>query len=206
MSQLGHILSAGITRKQYLILFLLGVVLTPVTFAASILLALYVQEKTGNQNLAVAIGFLDFIIIAIYFYVLKLKRLHDIGHSTDAILGANLVPGGNLFLQGLLFGKKTEQKNPADSKPEVTYYQTTWEKFLIFLIFVMINYAFLYATRDYYGTSGMTLPQLILTGSNLGIILLSVLNNILIYIYTPYLYSYFYRLWYNKWKNRRLQP
>jgi len=198
-------LNSGISRKQYFFLFFLGILLTPLWSAASIyiLYLIFGPEQLGQNSMLSLLGLgILFVPVGLYFYILKIKRLHDMGSTNDAF-GSYLIPYGDLFLNVLLFGKKSKIQ-PKDKKKKITvakYFQSTPQKVAVFLIFVALNW--LWLTRM--GTDFTLYNPLIISEQykeDKIKLFFDLLGFVTQFLFLPYLYSYFFRVVINKVRNK----
>jgi hypothetical protein len=208
-------LNVGINRKQYILLVLLGIFLAPISAIVAYYLFMMIFNLFGGTEsikdhplFGLILILFIFSPIGIYFYILKIKRLHDMGYTSDAF-GMDLVPYGDIFLHLMLFWKKggnasTKKRLEKTSK----HLQSPIEKVLVFLIFFIGNWFVLYqigamsGMQDWQHGYFANLPKLIQYQYDVDKIylLLGSLFSIFQFLFLPYLYSYFFRLLFNKWR------
>jgi hypothetical protein len=191
-------LITGIGRKQYLLLFLLGLPLAGVVFCGSILTGLYLSSVGYISSDRVTVfPIIGLVLIATYFYVIKIKRLRDLDRTSDTILLADAIVPGGFYLLGLfLFGAKKAKDKHKTGKVNDKYFQAAWRKFTLFLAFFVLNYILLYVTGKNHDLDFWlkTLGQGVLSGS----FWYGLLALIYEYFFYPYLLSYVFRLGYIK--------
>ncbi|MGH7204177.1 MAG: DUF805 domain-containing protein [Candidatus Levyibacteriota bacterium] len=201
MRGLNKFLTTGINRRQYLLLFLLGLPLSLIVFAAFLYLGLFLSgAEYITYNLAPVFPLIGFVLIAIYYFVLKIKRLHDMGHTSDSMLFTDTFVPGGFFLLGLfLFGVKTKKGTTKKDRTHAKYLQSMKQKFAVFLIFFILNFIFLYLTGRNQNLDIWL--NIFKQGVFSGTFWFGVATLIYTYLFYPYLVSYFFRLGYIRLKS-----
>ena len=128
-------LNGRINRRQYIFLFVLGLIIAPIKILAALYIVLYFSEVLGFRAFGVIVGIFGFMAVGLYFYIIKIKRLHDIGLGDQALLISQHVPAGDTALNAILFGKKSSQ---AAKKKVLSLFESKSELFLVGSLFILL--------------------------------------------------------------------
>lgn len=135
---MNNFLNKGITRKTYIKFFFLGLALTPILFIVSMYAALSLKNIVADEQYLTVVPLAALVIVGIYFYVLKVKRLKDLDRTDREIYEANHVPLGDFALAYiLLFKESGEAKHVVQKETTV---RVIIQRVILYLVFFFINY------------------------------------------------------------------
>lgn len=124
------IYSGKTSRIAYILFLLLGVLLLFPIFFGVIMITLGIFGPSTVQHYP-ALAFIPIgavvILFSIYLHILHVRRLHDIGNTSDTLLYRS-IPGGNLLVEGFMLFAKGKHKY---TSKQTNHHQT--EKFLLIL-------------------------------------------------------------------------
>lgn len=215
MHQINAFLNKGISRKTYLEFFILGLLFSPLVFFGSLYIGMYLKEFGMADVVSIYVVMASFICIGVYFYVLKVKRLHDLGQTSEILAPSHTIAGGDLILHFYLFFKNKAPVAPSQNESKILHKNHSHiigEKILIFLMFFGINYGLLYMTgtpggyADWVHGNFADLPAMISReyAANKLNFYLGALYFFALYFVFPYINAHYFWIVLQKWQPKTI--
>lgn len=184
----------AIDRKTYVRFFLLGMVISPIIFAGSILLSLSIKESVMDERTLLAIPIIGFFLIGVYFYILKIKRLKDLNRTDAELYEAYRTPFGDIVLMFMLLFKPKPTKTNHESHTEPIMGSGSFLlKVLLYLVLLVINYFIILGYSWYRGFEIVTFNDILLHPFQMQTIVYFSAYLFLPYFQSSYLWNYLQR-------------